>query len=282
MSYKLWDLIRDAYQGLGQLQVAKATGGSTTTVVDTKLINSGKDDDWKDGAVIVLEDGSGAAPEGEFSRVSGYADSSGTLTIDELTAAVATGDVYGLVSAYYPLQQMVELANLALKSLGDMVLVDTTTLDTAANKTEYAAAVSWKRRRPIQVDIQTNTGDADDNRWQTLYDWEFVPAAAGSAGLIVLKQQPEAGRDLRILYEDAHPRVNEYDDVIDETVHPALAAAALVEKALVWQNTRLEGGNDFLLMRLNDAKTELERAKVMYPIWKPRAKARMLLAGLGR
>jgi len=284
MSYKLWNLVRDAYQELGQLQVAKATGGSTTTVVDTKLVNTGKDDDWKDGAVIVLEDagGASAAPEGEFARVSAYVDSTGTLTIDTLTAGVASGDVYGLVSAYYPLQQMIEIVNLALKSLGDLVLVDTTTLDTATDKTEYAAAVAWKRRRPVQVDIQTQTGDADDNRWEPLYDWEFVPAAAGSTGLIVFKQQPTASRDLRIWYESAHPRVNTYEDVIHETVHPALAVAAVVEKALVWQNTRLEGGNDFLLLRLNDAKNELDRAKALYPIWKPQARARMLLAGLGR
>ena len=283
MSYKLWNLIRDAYQELGQLQVAKATGGSTSTVVDTKLVNTGKDDDWKDGSVIVLEDadGASAAPEGEFARVSAYVDSTGTLTIDTLSEAVSPGDVYGLVSAYFPLQQMVELANLALKSLGDLVMVDTSTLDTAINQTEYAASVAWKRRRPIRVDIQTQTGDADDNRWHTLYDWEFVPSAAGTTGLIVFKQQPTASRDLRIWYEDTHPRVSVYDDVIQETIHPSLAIAALVEKALVWQSTRLEGGNDFLLQRLNDARNELKRAKLMFPIWKPQRIAGLRFAGLG-
>jgi len=281
MSYQLWNLIRDTYQELGQLQVGQATGGSTTTVVDARLARTGKDDDWKDGAVIILEDGAGAAPEGEFARVSGSVDSTGTLTIDALTAAVASGDVYGLVSAYYPLKQMIELANVALKSLGDLALVDTTTLDTEPDKTEYAAAVGWKRRRPIQVDIQVRTGDADDNRWQTLYDWEFVPSSAGLSGLIGFRQQPTASRDLRVWYEDVHPRLSDFDDVIHETIHPTLAVAALAEKALGWQNTRLGGGNDFLLMRWNDAKDALERAKVMHPIWKPRARARMLLAGLG-
>jgi hypothetical protein len=59
-------MLRDAYAELGQLQVATATGGNTTTVVDTKLAGMGQDDDWKGGAVIVLQDagGAGAAPEG--------------------------------------------------------------------------------------------------------------------------------------------------------------------------------------------------------------------------
>lgn len=283
MGYCLWHLVRDAYLQLGQLQVARATGGSATTVIDSRLIHTGKEDDWKDGAVIVLEDagGSGAAPEGEFARVIGYAPGSGTLTIESLSAAVAEGDVYGLVTADYPLQQMITLANLALRKLGDLVLVDSTTLDTTGLKTEYAAAAAWKRRRPRRVDVETRTGDADDHRWQTVYDWAFVPAAAGSSGLIVFRTQPSAGRDLRVWYEDLHPGVQGYADLIHETIHPALACAALVESALTWQVSRLEGENGFLVQRLNDARVELERLTQRHPIWKASRQARMYLAGVG-
>jgi len=283
MGYLLWHLLRDAYQELGQLQVAKATGGSQTTLIDAKLIGCGKDDDWKDGTVIVLEDagGTGAAPQGEFARVSAYADSSGTLTVETLTAAVASGDVYGLATGYYPLQQMVELANLALRRLGDLVLVDTSTLETANNQTEYAAAANWKRRPPRQVDIQGNTGDADDNHWKRLDDWEYVPAAAGVSGLIIFRRQPMPGRDLRVWYEDIHPRVSACDDVIHESIHPALAAAALVESALTWQINRMEGQNGFMLQRLNDARVELARLKLLHRIWKPRLQAKLRLAGIG-
>jgi hypothetical protein len=283
MSYLLWNVLRDTWQELGQLQVGNATSGSTTTVVDSKLINTGKDDGWNNGAVIILEDSAGgnAAPEGEFARVVDYSDSTGTLTIDALTAAVAGGDLYGLVSEYYPLRQMIELVNLALRGLGDIGLVDTATLETATLKTEYAAALAWKRRPPRQVDIQTISGDADDHRWQRIYDWEFVPAAAGATGLIVFRTQLEDGRNLRVWYEDAHPRVNAFNDVIHETVHPALVVAAVVEKALVWQVSRLEGEHPFMMQRLNDAKNELERMKLLYPIWKPMKNARMLLAGSG-
>ncbi len=283
MSYRLWMLLRDAYQELGELQAAKATGGSTTSVVDSKLIQSGKDDDWNGGAVIILEDagGAGAVPEGEFARVTDYTNSTGTLTIDTLSASVENGDIYGLVSSYYPLRQMIEIVNLALRGLGDIGLVDTMTLETAAGKREYAAPVVWKRRPPVQVDIQTHTGDGDDHRWRPLYDWEFVPAAAGSEGLIVFKSQPPVGRDLRVWYRDLHSRVSSYSDVIHETIHPALAAAAVVEKALIWQASRLEGENGFMLHRLNDAKVELARMKQLYPVWKQGRKARMGLAGVG-
>ena len=269
MTYFLWQLLRDAYQELGQLQVAQATGGTTTTLVDSQL-SGGRDDDWNGGTVIVLDDagGAGDAPEGEFAVVTDYEDTSGTLMIDTLTAAVAAGDTYGLANALYPLRQMIELANLALKGLGDILQVDTVTLTTAAGQTEYSAAAAWQRRPPIRVDIQTNTNDADDNRWEIVRGWEFVPAAAGSAGLIGFRTQPTAGRKLRVWYLGAHPRLEAYDDPIHESIVETLAAAAVVEKALLWQVSRLDGQNDFLLQRLNDARSALEQARQQHPIWR--------------
>lgn len=282
MAYKLWELLRDAYTELGQLTTGLATGGSTTTIVDTTLVGTGKNDDWKDGAAIVLYDagGASAAPEGEFKRVSAYVDSTGTLTLESaVSSAIGAGDLYGLVSAYYPLRQMVELTNLALRSLGDMPLVDTTTLDTASNQTEYACAVAWKRR-PFRVDIQTNA-DSNDNRWQRTDGWEYIPAAAGTSGLIVFKSQPDDGYDIRVWYYDQHGRVALFSDVINEHISPILITAMLVEKALEWQNSRLGGTDEFLVMRWNDAKNASERARLIYPISKPASFAKSRFAGVG-
>jgi len=266
MTYLFWQLLRDAYADLGQLQAAQATGGSTTRVVDTKLIGLGRDDDWNGGTVIVLSAG-GQAPEGEFGRVSDYVDATGTLTVPEMSASVESGDLYGLVSEYYPLQQMVELSNQALRNLGDLTHVDPATLDTASGQTEYAASAAWKRRPPRRIDIQTCTGEGGDHRWALVRNWAYLPAATGQSGLIVFRTQLPTGRDLRIWYEDVHPRVSAYDDAIHESIHPALAVAAVVEKALGWQVSRLDGENEFLLRRLEDARAELERQKRLHPVW---------------
>ena len=278
MTYLLWHLLRDVYTELGQLQVAEATGGSATTVVDSKLAGTGKDDDWKGGTVIILEAG-GESPEGCFGRVSSYVDSTGSLTFPMIADAVSEGDLYGLASEYYPLYQMIELVNLGLRGLGDILNVDTATLDTETSRTEYPAAAAWKRRPPRQVDIQGNVDDPDDNRWVRVADWEYVPAVAGSPGLIVFRTQPEDGRDIRVWYESVHSRVSAYNDVIDESIHPALAAAAVAEKALVWQISRLDGQNDFMLARLADARADLSRLKIRHPIWKGSKTARMITIG---
>jgi hypothetical protein len=54
MAYYLWQLLRDAYAELGQLTIAAATGGSTTTVVDSKLTGTGRDDLTADDLLAVV------------------------------------------------------------------------------------------------------------------------------------------------------------------------------------------------------------------------------------
>lgn len=281
MSYYLWQLIRDVYQNLGRSEVSTATGGSTTTLADSKLVGQGKDDDYNDGAVIILSDagGAGAAPEGEFKRVSDYVDSTGTFTFeDAMTAAPASGDLYLRVDPYFPYRNIIEQVNKALTKLGEITLVDTTSIDTADNQTEYTAAVAWKRRPPFRVDLQMNTGDSNDNQWDEIRWWEYVPAAAGSTGLITFQRQLVAGRDVRVWYVSSHPRVSSYNDEVNELIHPAVAVAATLVEALTWQNARLSGSDDSLIFQLNDAKTELDRMLERYPVWKPtrHGKSRML------
>jgi len=279
--YNLTDLLQDAYRELGQLNIGLATGGSATTVADSVLADkSGGDDAWKDGAMFIVEDsaGAGASPEGKFALITAYADSTGTFTFATMTDAVAAGDTYGYANDMFPLYMMIEFANDALRSLGDIPLIDTTSTDSAASQTEYTYAIAWKRRPPLKVEIQTNTSDANDNQWRELTRWEYRPATAGSTGLIVFDQLP-SGRDIAIWYMDRHPRVNSYDDAILKTVHPELAKRALVEKALQWQNRRMMGGDDFLMQTWNDAKIQLAQAKAEHTIWKPKRRAKLLTIG---
>ncbi len=276
MSYTLNDILQNIYEALGQLTVTTATGGAATNAVDSRQVGQHKDEAWKDGALFVIA-ADGAAPEGEFKRIGGYTDSSGTFILESaLTSAIASGDTFGFASDQYPLFTMIELANAGLRALGDIALVDTATLDTASGTTEYAASVAWKRGRPLMIDLQGRTGAAGDNRWRRIFDWEFVPASPGSTGLIIFKHELPAGRDLRVWYLGSHPRLNAYDDVISETIAPELAVAAGVERALRWANSRLGGGDPFMMQRWNDAKIELARAKAEFPIWRPRRVNRLM------
>ena len=285
MSYTLSTILVDLYGELGQLTVSTATSaGTTATIVDNKQANKIGDEDSVSWAAFIIEDagGEGAAPEGEMALVTSYADSTGTFTspASSYTVAPSTGDVYGFTNDFYPYFDMIQVVNRALKSLGEVPLTDTTTLDTAASQTEYACAVDWKRSRPLRIDVQTKTTDANDNQWQKLWNWDYIPAAAGSTSLIILPQLP-AGKGLRIWYLGVHGTLSAYNDDVNEHLPDQLVLAACVEKALVWQNSRMQGGDDFLLQRLNDARQELAIAKATYAPWRPRRDPNLLILSRG-
>ena len=278
MSYTLSTLLVDLYAELGQLTVSTATSaGTTATIVDSKMADKLGDEDSVSWAAFIIEDAAGKAPEGEMALVTSYTDSTGTFTspASSYTVAPSTGDVYGFTNDFYPYYDMIRTVNRALKSLGEIPLTDTTTLDTAASQTEYTYSLDWKRSPPLRVDSQTKTTDANDNQWMQIMDWEYIPATAGSTGLLVLPQLPSS-RGLRIWYRGVHPALNTYEDAVYEGLPDQLVLAACVEKALIWQNSRMQGGDDFLLQRLNDARTDLAIARATYKAWSPKARPGLL------
>jgi len=280
--FNLTRLLQYAYRELGQLNVSTATGGTTTTIVDSKMVDIYGDDELKDGFAVIIEDagGEGASPEGKYNRISGNTQSNGTITVESsLGNSVGAGDTYGYANNFYPHYDMIQLANDVLRDLGDMYLIDTTTLDSAASQTEYTYAIAWKHRKPFRVEIQGRVGDADDNKWYTLNRWEYRPATAGSTGLLVFDQQLPIGRDIAVHYLGRHPVVNSYEDPIIENVHPTLATKALVMKALEWQNRRLQGGDPFLIQSWNDARIEYDKARMMYQPWLPKRKPQLFTLG---
>jgi hypothetical protein len=274
MSQSFGKLLESVYRELGDLVVSRATGGSTTTVTDTTIADRYDNDEFGSseigwGAVFLLRDagGAGAAPEGEFSRISAFNESTAEFTIDTMTAAVASGDRYGATRGRISLDKMVELCNEGLRDLGLLELVDTTTLDTVSAQTEYACSAAWKYK-VLGVDLQTNINDANDNRWHSLpYGyWDYIPAAGGSAGLIVLKDQPTESRDIRVWYLAQHPELNDYDDTVDEQVNPQLAKWACVSSAARHLVNETQGTESWAIQKLNDANARTEMLRREFPL----------------
>lgn len=282
MAYKLSDLLRDVYTELGQLTVATATGGSSNTLEDAGLAGEHQDDEWKDGALLMLECGQGG-PEGEFERISGFEASSGTFTLaNDLSAAIASADRYGLVSAYYPLETTIELVNAGLRALGDIPLVAEQTLASIGGQSAYAASLEWAAQRPRRIDFKAIPGLSGVDPWRTVHDWEYVPSTPGSPGLILFKEALPAGREVRVWYQGSHPRLAAHDDEIAQSISPELAVAACVERALRWQHARMGGGDQRLAASWQRAQANLNEAKVLFPAWKPARASRLRLAGGGR
>lgn len=268
---QLTQVLQTLFRRLGG-KVTLATGGSTTTAIDTKLADElaegNEDDIYNGGTLIVIEDagGAAAAPEGEFSRITDYVASTTTITVSPaLTTAIASGDRILIAPPEFPLYDMTEIVNDALKDLGELPFFDTS-ITTADDQTEYTLPLAVKGARILSVEMQSDTTDANDNQWVPLPWWREGFAAAGSTGTLIIPQYA-SGYTVRISYKKHHPRVDLFDDYINEYFHPKLVEAAVFLHALKWRNTNdaLAGGRDQEKAMLEQqAWTEYERARMQY------------------
>lgn len=276
-AFQLTHLLQKAYRRLKVARTSTATGGTATTIVDTKLpdylADSHENDILNGGTAIIIQDagGAGASPEGKFSRISDYTATStdGTITIDNVTDAPASGDRYMYISPDFPLLDMIEVVNDALVFLGRIPKVYSS-LSTVANQTEYTLPVALKGVPLTDIELQGNLSDSDDNRYVPLPAgaYKITPALPGSTGLLTIPQLA-AGYILRIGYPGVHPRVSTYSDYISEYIHPELATASVVAHALEWFNAQRGGGDDFLKQREDRAWNKLDIAKANHPINRP-------------
>jgi len=270
IAYRVW-------QDLGKIDAFEefvATGGSTTTVVNGKIADrqDRPEDNYSiDFTAMIIRDagGASAAPEGEMQRISGYVSSTYTHTVDTaFTVAPASGDYVAIANADIPLREMYRAINNALVKIGEIPLTDSS-LTSASQQTEYALPVALKRENLLRVEYQTNLNDTNDNQWSHISDFDIIPAAPGSTGLLVLPQLV-SGRTIRLTYKGVHPVISTYSSVISEYLHPAVLISSVTKEALRWWNAVNGGGNQYWLQKENEAAQELEMALRKFPIWTPK------------
>src|SRR5690349_12206275 len=205
MALTLSKVCARSWRELGFSVDIKATGGTTTTIVQSNSQYT-SDAALNEGTAIVVRDagGAAAAPEGEMVRITDYVASTKTWTVETLTQAVASGDSILLATPRIKLPQMVQAVNDGLADLGTISLVNTS-LTSAAAQTEYALPVALKIKRLVDIEYNTITNDSNNNQWLSVIGQSrYVPAAPGSTGLLILPQLP-ADRTIKITYEGVHP-----------------------------------------------------------------------------
>jgi len=236
------DIVQNILNELGQVEptfgLFTATGGSATTFVNTswgEYEAPPETDVFKNHLLIVVRDTAGASPQGKYSLISAYNDTTYTGTMATLTDAVGSGDTLMIAKQdKYPLPQIIFAINRGLESLGDLPFNADTSLTTVANQTEYSIPVNVKRGLK-RVWLQGMTDDANDNEWVEVFDRRNELTGAGTAGVLHVPQYAE-GYTIKLEYDGVHPKVNDYDDEINEYVHPKVITAAAILKLLEWYN----------------------------------------------
>lgn len=256
---------------LGQADIRTATGGSTTTLVDSTLGTTYEDtDSLVGGAVYISYDAAGAngAPQGEYKKITDYDPSNGTLTFTAMTVAPASGDEYFLSLPAFPVDVVKERVNAGLRMLGQIPLIDKTTLDTVSGQSEYSQSLTWKYAPPLKIEVQTNS-TSGDARPELLTGWTVEPTAPGSTGLIRFPYHLSVSKDLYVTYLGIHPTLNLYTDPVSEYVAEELAVAAAAYKVASWYNSRQGGKDAYWLQKVNETQNTYDRTRKAMKPWRP-------------
>lgn len=268
MAKTLSNLLLDGYIDLGLAnEPFLATGGSTTTI-ENSLYADDEDPPVEDFAIrwtaFVEHDAGnlGAAPQGEYQRISAYDESNYRFTTATFTSAIGAGDRIVIVPDAIPLQQMIVMANEVMGDYGRLQLVDTS-LTIAANQTEYTLPTGITKENLYDVKIQGLTTDSNDNRWTSI-PFSVQPAAAGTAHTLVIDQYA-TDYDLMLYYRDYHAKLTVYSSVISPTLQYAQIRSAFRYKITDWYNQKNEGGDEFWLSAERKSAGLLDLAKSEYP-----------------
>ena len=257
----LFDIVYGLADELGLLQYGIATGGTTSTLLDSDLtLGDFQDDTWQRGTAFITYDagGSNAAPEGEMSEITAYTDSSGTLA-SVWTAAPAAGDHYAIGAPDWELSDLIRIVNHAFVRMGPVPQLDTS-LSTVANVTEYTlpAAVRGTLRR-VYIDQYTTT---DNTRPQEISNWDRE--AALNAGELIFPVQPATGRVISLRYMAPHPQLDLQGDLLSSFVPLRRIISEATFLALRSRNR--QGSDNDLKAAFNDAADDVEQARKMFPI----------------
>jgi len=215
-----------------------ATGGSTTTLIDTLNLDQA-DDYWNKGTVWVLRDagGASAAPEREYSRISDFANSTGTATFATITAALAAGDRYAIAPKFVPLDIIIQKINQALIDLGPIPYTDTTSLETASDTTEYTLPGAANLNL-LEVYAQIVLSEPDNNLWIPVNNWRKELSDPGNADTLIMPYEYTAGYALKLVYIATHPQLFQPTDPLSEHVPIERVVWPAVLECLRWRKTR--------------------------------------------
>lgn len=251
--------------GGGILFEGTATGGTTSTLVDTSRTEAS--DYWNKGTAWIIRDaaGAGAAPEGEFSVISDWDLSTFTASLSTtLTTAIAAGDRYALCKKRYPLHVLTQMVNNALTELGNIPYEDET-LQTSTDVTEYTLPAGVWAQNLLQVHLKDYYGNNVDKE---LLGWTVEFGATGVQDVLTFRGSLPTTYYLRLVYLKPHDELFNATDQLNEHVPIQRVVVPAALDAIKWyrDKTRLKDF-DQKISELEDKKL---RAEINYAIKFPR------------
>ena len=274
MTYTLGQITHKVASQLQILSEGKATGGSTTTIIDTSL-RTEADDYWNGGSAWIWYDAGalGADPEYSYSVISDFVNSTSTITLrDTLPAAVASGDRYSVcrrVGKDTWIDIIIQKVNDAARDIGPIPQVDVTTVTIAQNQKEYSLPITAGMR--LKRVFNATTVDANDNDWVEIYNWEVEHATPGNQPVLILPQQEVTGYGIKLDYLDYHPEMQISTDVLSDMVPLDLVVFPAALACMYWRKELFDGTDkwDAVIGRTEAKVAELKLSLMVEKPHKP-------------
>ena len=174
-----------------------ATGGSTTTLIDTAGLQRYTETDALVGAFLYIDDTTDdLAPEGEWRRIEAYNSSTNTITVDRaFTAAVGSGDTYEIYLAPLTLDQWDQCINDAIKGAWPELFTPATEDVTPTGALTYSLSAAADRVLGAEI---TFSGSYAGYPSQPLLQW-YTTGDPGSLVLKLSRPVPGTDRTIRVL-----------------------------------------------------------------------------------
>ncbi|NMC80190.1 MAG: hypothetical protein GYA59_12575 [Chloroflexi bacterium] len=193
----LAEMMLETARVVGNVFESTATGGSTTTLVDTRL--QAEADFYRDGTLWVL-DGDNA---GLCDVVTSFLEN--TLTIEStLTDAIVAGNSYAVADGKFP-KRMLKQAILASLTKEKVMKINSS-LSVTADTEDYALPTGVSDVRRVEV-ATTASGSYEIN-----YFWREMD---GRLYFMKGKEPKTAGRTIRLYYAALHGTIGDSDAIND-------------------------------------------------------------------
>lgn len=247
---------------LGAVVEGAATGGSTTTLIDTNFPRIAPPDDTYNRGTIWLIACTQTALNGTTAIITDWAQSTYTVTFAALSKTITAGDTYALIDRDFPRDVLRRSVNMALQSLGGLTdEYDNASLVTVANQMAYtlpAGVYNIKR-----VDVATSSSSPYD--YVTNYHWSEVD---GKIVFDVGHEYGTAGYQIRLFYQVQPTEATADTTSISNYYHPDLLKWTAAVHALQWKlgQNSLADGVPLIQSRLAYATQMAEMMKQRYPI----------------
>ena len=272
----MFDATLQLAEHLEVLRTSTATGGSTTTLIDTKRTES--DDAFNGGTIWLITDagGSSAAPEGEWARVTDWVNTTTTATMAAMTAAVASGDTYGIATGDFTLDMMIGAINKMLVKQR-VTRYDRTSIDVASDQSEHTLPSGIRQDNLMNVYYESDS-DSDDSK-PVRINFKVRTAAAGSQHTLIIHSPRDlsTGYDIVLEYETYLSPLYLATDVIDDSIPMARilddAAASVLATSM-----RYGSINELDMMLYREYKADGRRARAENQPRRPAKRGRVNLA----